>query len=390
MPPDRGAQFDLALAFGSARERVVLAYLKARGVTGFSMAQFEGADHAPIVEVSGGQGRVAAPDRILWSEGKNYFGEVKAKNQWVRGHREQIETGFDESSFRAYTKLHDQIGTEIWLFFVHELEEPTGLYSGALSTLRQPANHRVWDGRRRDGSIIRRPHGEIQRAEVLFPITALRRVCSLDLLPGYSSAIGKVRTTRALTWRIDGVPVETPAGELLSCHAPTSEERKRQPRCVVVTILDGRRWIPAEDLEPVNEVGRKAIEAALAASPEESSKRHDTDTAAVRFATDLLELYEDAAPPADEWALAAIYRHDVTLAGDVLYAGRVRPAPLATLAALTLWLRARSAAALEWTRAQHERLEPAVQRSAAVVDRMAVAEPIDPRFVRPSIAEAAE
>lgn len=364
MPRRSDAQHDLSLAHGSSRERVVKSYLKrVRGIVVFGMEQFDN-ERAPLIDI--GDLKRAAPDLFLWSDGKSYFGEVKAKNRWTRDpdRPRVLETGFNVSSFEAYCRLQDATSAEIELFWVHEIEEPTGLFTAKLSEIRKAG--RVWDGRRQDGTWTGKPPIR------LWTLENIARVCDLSSLPEWSSASGRVRTVRDLTWRIDGREVVLPSGTNLECHAPTSEEHRRQPNCVVVTFMERRRWIMADALEGLNDLGEKAIAAASEQVTERASEfvpsagEIQARNIARKWADEYLDA-DDECPP-DDWALAQIYRFDLVLRGELVVSRRTKGdlPPLLTLKALRTWVARGSTAAREWSAAQRAAWERA--RATHAVD----------------------
>lgn len=68
---------------------------------------------------------------------------------------------------------------------------------------------------------------------------------------------GRVRTTRELTWRIDGSSRTTPAGLTVPCYDGNPADGVR------VSVLGGDRWIRPGDLEGLDPGGTRAIVAAM-------------------------------------------------------------------------------------------------------------------------------
>jgi hypothetical protein len=168
------------LAFGEEGENLIAQALIRRGAIVSPLYQYEGHSKPPAVYCA--EGTLTHPDLTCWSKGKNFFAEIKRKQRWVhpwaRGHLpgggEQdgrgLETGFNARLYENYRKVSAQTGAPLWVFFIHEKEEPCGVFIARLADLEPHA--RLWDGRRRGGERISKP-------EALFPHRALRRFWTL-------------------------------------------------------------------------------------------------------------------------------------------------------------------------------------------------------------------
>jgi hypothetical protein len=168
------------LAFGEEGENLIAQVLINRGVIVSPLYQYEGHSKPPAVYCA--EGTLTHPDLTCWSKGKNFFAEIKRKNRWVepwaRGHLpgggerdgRGLETGFNTRLYENYRKVSEQTGAPLWVFFIHERQEPCGVFIARLADLARHA--RFWDGRSPKGKYVSKP-------EVLFPQYTLRRFLTL-------------------------------------------------------------------------------------------------------------------------------------------------------------------------------------------------------------------
>lgn len=192
----REERFVFALAYGQEREHLVAARLLLRGDTLVQpLYQYQGHTSAPVIYQGSttSTARLVAPDMNCWTGTANYFAEVKAKRQWVdfkpagRG----LETGFNWRHFVDYSVIQRRTNVPIWVFFVHEVREPTGVWVGELSQMAPLV--RKWNGTRTNGTRATTKAGDDCRATALFPQSALRLRWTLEEL--YAGA--PETTTRA-------------------------------------------------------------------------------------------------------------------------------------------------------------------------------------------------
>lgn len=166
--------FSASLAFGQEGEHLIAEALLRRGCAVSPLYQFQTHDAAPVMlwRQNGELAKCILPDLTVWSSTREVlFVEVKRKTRWVT-YEAHKETGFNQRHFDHYLELRQRLGTPIWVFFLHEQREPTGVYVGEISALEKSI-------RRWDGMIVGTPY----RASVplaLFPIHTLRRWCSLE------------------------------------------------------------------------------------------------------------------------------------------------------------------------------------------------------------------
>jgi hypothetical protein len=178
--PERN-DFHEALAWGQEGEHLVAGWLMSRGVAAVPLYQFKNHNAAPFIvwQASGKDVCRILPDLTCWKDGRCFFAESKRKEQWVSYPRagRGLETGFDWKHFEHYTEVAERCGCHVWIFFLHETEDPTGLYCGRLDQMTPLVRH--WDGYAPGRRYITDPLA-------LFPLSILRRVASLDevLTPG--------------------------------------------------------------------------------------------------------------------------------------------------------------------------------------------------------------
>lgn len=135
--------FEKQLAYGQEGEHIVARWLIGRGATVAPLYQFTGHGSAPFIlwDDSGRAVRATLPDLQCYRQGKAWFSEVKRKRQWWYG--EHIETGVDRRHWRAYLNVRRQTDIPLYLFFLHEVKEPTGLFGAEVLALEQ-RGPRIW------------------------------------------------------------------------------------------------------------------------------------------------------------------------------------------------------------------------------------------------------
>ena len=168
----RSDEFSERLAFGEDGEHLVARFLMSRGVVLSPLYQFQNHDRAPVAlwEVDGAQVSGVLPDLACWNKGRAFFAEVKRKTRWVHWEGAR-ETGFDQRLWREYRRIRTQSGVPVWVFFVHEQQEPCGIY--LVNIDKKPS--RVWDGRnKRTGRLV----SGVRGAMTLFDYSELTPVRS--------------------------------------------------------------------------------------------------------------------------------------------------------------------------------------------------------------------
>lgn len=176
--PDRDGvlvTFEEALAFGKDGEERVAAKLVQHGLVVSPVYQYENHDRAPVLlhKTQGGLSTLTHPDLAVFGKAC-FFAEVKRKQRWVdfvpdRG----LETGCDLKHWRHYLAVSQRCQLPVWLFFIHEVCTPLGVYVGEVSKL---APHiREWNGRTPDGRYVSKPLA-------LFPKSTLTQKWSLTEL----------------------------------------------------------------------------------------------------------------------------------------------------------------------------------------------------------------
>ncbi|MCP4604522.1 MAG: hypothetical protein GY847_29040 [Proteobacteria bacterium] len=159
--------FKEQLEYGEIGEGLIADYLASCGVAVLPLYQFENKTGAPFLaeKIDNRLYKRVLPDLTCWNNGKSFFAEVKRKTEWVR-FTGSLETGFNHHSYLEYCAVRKKTKCDIWLFFLHEVEEPTGLFVGKMRDLEP--NMRIWDGKRPNGK-------KFGKAEVFFRHTDLTR-----------------------------------------------------------------------------------------------------------------------------------------------------------------------------------------------------------------------
>jgi hypothetical protein len=157
--------FQDALAFGRDGEERVAAKLIRLGFVVSPLYQYEGHKRAPVLlyRLDGAVGCLTHPDLAVF--GKTCcFAEVKRKRRWVDFDRGRgLETGCNLGLWQQYLAVGRATGLPVWLFFIHEEQEPTGVFAGQAERLLP--HLREWDGLR--GTF------RVSKPLALFPRTAL-------------------------------------------------------------------------------------------------------------------------------------------------------------------------------------------------------------------------
>lgn len=117
------------LMFGQDGEKQVAEYLinieKRNKV--LPLFQFSYGSSSPFI--SSIEGEIIAPDFLILDRGKYSYAESKRKQKWVLYNKNTArETGLDVKLWKEYMRLVRSTGAPIELYFLHEIEEPIGLY----------------------------------------------------------------------------------------------------------------------------------------------------------------------------------------------------------------------------------------------------------------------
>lgn len=164
--------FEQALTYGKDGEHAVARLLISRGVVVQPLYQHTD-KHAPVLLYQSDRSLMSAilPDLTCWHAKRQYFAEVKRKTRWViwNGRR---ETGFNLRLFHHYMDVRRQTGAPLYVFFLHERQEPTGVFYAELGRLAPTL--RIWDGLRIGTS------ERIEKALALFDANALTKAWDLS------------------------------------------------------------------------------------------------------------------------------------------------------------------------------------------------------------------
>lgn len=160
--------FEQQLEWGEEGEELVASYLIGCGVTIAPLYQFN-ADQAPFL--LNNKEKLILPDLTCWNKGVGYFVECKRKNQWV-SFDGNIETGLDQKHYSHYQKIKRATGQNVWIFFLHEKQDPQGMFFGEIDGLDK--HKRLWDGCSPSGKQFSKPL-------VLFPISTLKAITNKEV-----------------------------------------------------------------------------------------------------------------------------------------------------------------------------------------------------------------
>ena len=150
-------RFQQALAFGQVAESRIARWLIARGAHLLPVYDIEYETGKGPRLFGGEDGELICPDLLVFKRGACYWIEAKHKTvfSWYRKKR-QWETGIDLRHYENYRRVQQQIGSAVWLLFLHECatpdnrdvahgcppECPTGLFGGNLTELLLSESHR--------------------------------------------------------------------------------------------------------------------------------------------------------------------------------------------------------------------------------------------------------
>lgn len=140
--------FKQNLEFGQGGEKEVASLLLKKGFTILPLYQFTDDISPKILKHNLSY---VSPDLTIFKNGKTLFIEVKRKKTWVK-YKGTWETGCDYSLYRHYRELSIETGIELWMFFVHENDEPIGIYA-----INITEDGRYWDGKTSKGQQVKKP-----------------------------------------------------------------------------------------------------------------------------------------------------------------------------------------------------------------------------------------
>ena len=131
--------FEADLKWGEEGEALVTKWLTDRGFVVAPLYQFN-AESAPVL-FSKNQ-TLLSPDLSVFRDNRAFFAEIKRKKRWVKSRQNGMETGYDMKHHRHYMEVRRLTGLPVWAVFVHEDQQPTGLYTVEIGSARC----RFWDG----------------------------------------------------------------------------------------------------------------------------------------------------------------------------------------------------------------------------------------------------
>jgi hypothetical protein len=176
MPTD----FERALAYGAEGEHIVANWLLDRGSAVAPLYQYTNHDQAPVIlwDDSARRIRCVLPDLHCYRDGAAYFAEVKRKNQWWHNRPLKcLETGMNVRLWHEYRRVREKTGCPVYIFFLHETMEPTGLFYGEIEDLAKQGP-REWTKGDKPKMFVRQEW--------------LRKACELDAL-SIQGTMGKRR-----------------------------------------------------------------------------------------------------------------------------------------------------------------------------------------------------
>jgi len=130
--------FNKQLQYGQDGEREIAARLISNGFAVMPLYQFS-ASFAPTIYSN--NGNYTCPDLMCFSASYQMFVDSKKKRQWVT-YSGGKETGINKNHYEAYKKLSDTTGIDMYLVFIHDENEPMGIYITEIHN----EHTRSWDG----------------------------------------------------------------------------------------------------------------------------------------------------------------------------------------------------------------------------------------------------
>lgn len=109
---------------------------------------------------------------------------------------------------------------------------------------------------------------------------------------------GRALTVCELMWRIDGAMVEMSKGTQLDVRMTKRDETSRWRNrlgCVVTEWRDRKRYVPADVMLPLDDGGRRALEAARDAKLAHDAAEAERDRRAKEFDAEVLRKIEEGA-----------------------------------------------------------------------------------------------
>jgi hypothetical protein len=140
--------FAEAFNYGTGGEKIVAEALRSRGAFVYPTHQGE-YETAPSLFGANGV-KLAVPDMMSFQNGRQWFVEVKRKQRWVE-YKGPRETGFDLHSLGQYVEVYAKTRMEMEFYFVHEVQEPTGIFFIDLVDVALgvcEGGVRFWDGKK--------------------------------------------------------------------------------------------------------------------------------------------------------------------------------------------------------------------------------------------------
>lgn len=149
------AEFQKNLAFGQMAESAIACWLRARGNLILPVYDIE-YETGKGPRLFGSINKLVAPDLLVFGSKEILWAECKRKSvfSW---HRKtgKWTTGIDLRHWADYAKVQEQSRLPVWLFFLHEGNNPdvrdqrqgcptacpSGLFGNSLSHLKQHVNH---------------------------------------------------------------------------------------------------------------------------------------------------------------------------------------------------------------------------------------------------------
>lgn len=140
--------FEIQYLFGKDGEIIIHNKFVDYGYLILPVWQFE-SKCAPLLY--GKKENYILPDMLIMKDTECAFIEAKRKRQYVNWNGIK-ETGICFRLYEQYMKIHNKTGIEVFVCFLHEQQEPTGLFLVNLCT-----TGRFWNGRNKDGIQFEKP-----------------------------------------------------------------------------------------------------------------------------------------------------------------------------------------------------------------------------------------
>lgn len=140
--------FEQQLQYGEDGEKLIGENFMSKGFCILPVYQFT-KQSAPLLYSQ--YANYILPDMVVLRNSECAFVEAKRKRQYVCWNG-KVETGIDYRKYLQYMKVHELTGLDVIVVFLHEIQEPTGIFWLNLCT-----EGRYWNGKNHKGEVCEKP-----------------------------------------------------------------------------------------------------------------------------------------------------------------------------------------------------------------------------------------